>query len=272
MQPTTLERDAKPAQAKFRNPAARQRALQSKACQQPEPTARPRDTSLLHALTIIAHDLRGPLANLAVLLDLIETHAQMQAYDRMSRSTRRAQDLILTLDTTLQGFLQRTRETGDPLSFRPALVDLADVVRDAVRQNGPVAESRGVTLDCSGLRPLVISGDKRLLIEAVDNLLSNAIKYGPRDASVSCALAVSGRKAIISITDAGQGIAPEELRRGFQPFVTLSPSFSGRGSSWGLGLWIVRLIAERHCGFVDVVSAGMEPGTTFEIHLPFELI
>lgn len=226
---------------------------------------------MLNALTIIAHDLRGPLANLAILLDMIETHARMQAYERMTGSTRRAQDLVLALDTTLQGFLQRTRETGDPLSFRSALVDLADVVRDAVRQNGPLAESRGIALDCSRLRPLVITGDKRLLIEAVDNLVSNAVKHGPANATVACSVRIEGREAILSITDAGQGLKATEVESVFQPFATLTPAYRGLSSSWGLGLWIVRMIATRHGGTAHVDS-NINGGTTFSLRLPTELL
>jgi signal transduction histidine kinase len=208
-----------------------------------------------------------------VLLEQIENCTRTQSYDRMSHSTRRAEDLILTLDTTLQGFLQRTRETGDPLTFRPALVDLADVIRDAARQNGPMAESRDIVVKCSRLRPIVVNGDKRLLIEAVDNLIGNAIKDGPKASPVTCSVSVRNRDAVIAITDAGRGFALDDVKRAFQPFAGFSSSFKNRGSSWGTGLWIVRLIAERHGGFVDAVPASRDrSGTTFEIHLPFELM
>ena len=127
------------------------------------PAAPDKEAGLLNALTIIVHDLRGPLANLALMIELIETHAQMRALDRVTASSRKAQDLIASLDAMLDGFLQRARETGDPLSFTPALLDVANVVREAVALNQPVAESREIAFDCTGLESGTISGDAALL-------------------------------------------------------------------------------------------------------------
>jgi signal transduction histidine kinase len=227
-----------------------------------------KEAGLLNALTIIVHDLRGPLANLALMIELIETHAQMRALDQVTRSSRKAQDLIASLGAMLDGFLQRTRETGDPLSFTPTLLDVADVVREAVELNRPVAESREITFDCTGLEVGTISGDAALLREAVSNLVGNAVKYAPARSTVTCETAIRGREAIIRVRDEGQGLTEYDLKRAFNPFTTLSARYAGKGSSWGLGLWIVRLIAERHAGRVEVQSHGTWRGAQFSICLP----
>lgn len=230
-----------------------------------------KDAALLNALTIIVHDLRGPLANLSILLELIATYTQMQAYDRLEGSTRKAQEVIERLDGMIHGFLQRARETGDPLSFRPALIDLADVVRAVAGQNESIAESREITIDVACATVCVVSGDQRLLMEAVDNLVTNAVKYAPTGSVVRCEVAVEQQNAVIRIRDEGQGLGADDLKRGFQPFTALSPRLDAMGTSWGLGLWIVRLIAERHGGFVDVATPSAVAGTTFTLHLPFGL-
>ena len=228
----------------------------------------PKDAALLGALTIIAHDLRGPLANLSVLLELIETYVQMQAHERIAATTQKAQEMIDALDGLLNGFLQRTRDTGDPLSFQPTLVDLVDVVRGASELNRPVAESRGITIDCAGACHSVVTGDKRLLTEAVGNLVGNAVKYAPAGSTVTCATSRNGRDAVIAVSDAGQGLSAFDLKRAFRPFTTLSAKYDGKGSSWGLGLWIIRLIAERHGGHVEVSPTEAGGGARFELHLP----
>jgi two-component system, OmpR family, sensor histidine kinase SenX3 len=228
----------------------------------------PKDAALLGALTIIAHDLRGPLANLSVLIELIETYVQMQEHERLKATTQKAQDMIEALDGMLNGFLQRTRLTGDPLSFQPALVDLADVVRNAADLNRPVAESRGITIDCGNAIPSVVTGDRRLLTEAVGNLIGNAVKYAPPNSTVTCETSCCGRNGQIAICDEGQGLSELDLKRAFRPFTTLSAQYAGRGSSWGLGLWIVRLIAERHGGHVDVSMDDRQQGARFQLHVP----
>ena len=230
----------------------------------------PKDAGLLSALTIVAHDLRGPLANLSVLIELIETYVQMQAHEQLKATTQKAQAMIEALDTMLNGFLERTRETGDPLSFRPTLVDLVDVIRDAADVNRPVAESRGIDINISGAALSVITGDRRLLTEAVGNLVGNAVKYAPAGSTVTCETSRCGRDAVIAISDAGQGLSELDLKRAFRPFTTLSAQYDGKGSSWGLGLWIVRLIAERHGGQVEVSADGASRGARFELHVPLK--
>jgi two-component system, OmpR family, sensor histidine kinase SenX3 len=228
----------------------------------------PKDAALLNALTIIAHDLRGPLANLAVLIELIETYVQMQATDRIKTSTRKAQAMIEALDGMLNGFLARVRDTGDPLSFQPALVDLSEVMRRAADLNRPVAERREITIDCPGARPFPVTGDNRLLMEAVGNLVGNAVKHAPHGSTVTCSAERTSRSVIIAVADEGQGLSELDLKRAFRPFSTLSAGYKSKTASWGLGLWIVRLISERHGGHADVVARGPTGGARFEIHLP----
>lgn len=223
---------------------------------------------LLSALTVIAHDLRGPLANLAVLIELIETYAQMHSVDGVRTSTRKAQEMIEALDGLLNGFLRRVRETGDPLAFKPTFIDLAEVMEAAIDLNRPIAESRNIAFNTRGVRPLTLSGDKALLTQAVGNLVSNAVKYAPPGSTVTPAVAEVGREAIISISDEGMGLTEHDLKRAFRPFATLSTGYRSKDSSWGLGLWVVRLIAERHGGHVDVTASGPRTGARFEISLP----
>lgn len=234
----------------------------------PEASRAPKDPALLNALTIIAHDLRGPLANLSLLIELIETHAQMQSLAAVAQSSLKAQEMIQALDGLLNGFLQRARDTGDPLSFKPSLVNLADVVSNAVELNRPVAESRGVTFECANVVPYVIKGDAGLLGEAIENLIGNAVKHTREGSHVTCEVTAAGREAIVRISDDGDGLSSADLKRAFRPFATLSPKYDGKSTSWGLGLWIVRLIAERHGGRVEVATGGIRRGTRFSLHLP----
>ena len=94
------------------------------------------------------------------------------------------------------------------------------------------------------------------------------MKYAPPGSTVTCQIARQGRDAVIAICDEGQGLSELDLKRAFRPFTTLSAQYDGRGSSWGLGLWIVRLIAERHGGHVEVSVNGVKQGARFELHVP----
>lgn len=228
----------------------------------------PKHAAMVNALTIIAHDLKGTLANLALLLELIETYNEMQQHDRIRTSAGKAQEILAALDSMLSGFLERARETGDPLAFKPALVDASDVLRRAASLNGPVATSRGIEIDISGMTPAVLEGDARLLLEATDNLIGNAVKYCAANSVVRCETIRLGKGIIIAVSDSGQGMSEEALRAAFRPFATTSATYAKRGASWGLGLWIVRLIAERHGGTIVVRSCPKLGGMRFELCLP----
>lgn len=228
----------------------------------------PKHAALVNALTIIAHDLRGPLANLAVLMELIETYNEMQQHERVVNSAGKAREIIAALDKMLNGFLERARETGDPLSFRPRLVDASDVLRQAASLSEPVAASRGIEIDTSSIAPAVFLGDAQLLLEAADNLLGNAVKYAPANSVVRCEAFRNGKHIIIAVSDTGCGLSEEALRAAFRPFATTSATYARRGTSWGLGLWIVRLIAERHGGTICVRTCPELGGARFELVLP----
>lgn len=231
-------------------------------------TRAPRDAALLNALTIIAHDLRGPLANLAILIELIDTNCELEQHGRVAASTRKAQQIVTALDAMLNGFLDRVRQTGDPLSFRPMMVDAGDLMRRAVSLNLPIADSRGIVLDTSGIGPTVFEGDGRLLLEAIDNLIANAVKHTPSGTRVRCETRRHGRDVILAVSDEGEGLSESALRAAFRPFAALASTYKTKGASWGLGLWIVRLIAERHGGTVDVTICPQLGGARFELRLP----
>lgn len=233
------------------------------------PVHQPKDAAFLNTLSIIVHDLRGPLANLAILVELMEAYAKMQAFERVASSARKAQDTIDALSAMLNGFLERTRETGDPLSFRPGLVDLADVLVRALALNAPMAESRHIRLASHAPVPLVVRGDARLLLEALDNLVGNAIKHVPVGSVVTLGIAQRGRDVVLRVSDNGPGISENDLKRAFRPFGSLGHR---KGQSFGLGLWIARLIAERHGGRIDVTARGPDGGACFDLCIPARLV
>lgn len=224
--------------------------------------------ALVDALTIIVHDLRGPLANLQVMLELIETYSERRAMAELPGCARRAQDIISTLDRLLGGFLERARLTGDPLAFRPKLIDLNDVVEEALGLSRPLVEARRIHVDVRCPGPVSLEGDRQLLLEAVDNILSNAIKYSPEGSAIDLVCGLDGGKAVISIADRGPGFSAAEEASLFRPFARLSKREPAAGPSTGLGLWIARLIATRHGGGLTVASRSDGPGSVFMLHLP----
>jgi two-component system, OmpR family, sensor histidine kinase SenX3 len=246
----------------------RGRAASSRTLGRPRATAAEPSKALVDALSIVVHDLRGPLANLQVMLDLIETYSERQALAEVPACARRAQDIIAALDKMLASFLERARLTGDPLAFRPALLDLNDVADEVEQLNRPLADARSLRIERHGGPPVTIEGDRQLLLEAVDNILGNAVKYSPAGSSINVTSRINGNDAVISITDSGPGLSPGDLAGLFRPFGRLANRRPEVGSSTGLGLWIARLIATRHGGTLTVRPREEAPGSVFTLRIP----
>lgn len=235
------------------------------AAQRQRDMARSRDETL----DFLSHDLRSPLAAILTTLDTAREHAAAGGTDvvlqRVGRYARNALDLAEKLVRLIRA------ESIDPERFSELNLEL--VVQDAADEAWAAARARDVEL-VSALGsgdgrdpPRLVRGDGELLRRAVLNLLDNAVKYSPPGGRVLVTLTSDAAGWVIEVRDAGPGIAEEDQVRLFKRFVRL-PSPDGEGPAGvGLGLLMVRTVAERHGGSVSVASAPGQ-GACFRIHLP----
>ncbi|MBV1895882.1 MAG: HAMP domain-containing histidine kinase [Rhodobacteraceae bacterium] len=232
------------------------------------PPVQTADAAQVNALAIVAHDLRGPLTNLSALLDLIEKHSARQNSDGIASCTTRASAIVDNLGDMLSAILDRVKTTGDPLGYVPSAIDGQSVVCQAVEQNQPNANRKDVTLKVTTDAPFPICADGRLLAHALDNLLGNAIKHSVPGGTVACHMERQGSHMVIQVSNQSVGLNELDIRRAFQPFTKLSAKSRTDRTSWGLGLWIVRLIAERHGGTIQGKASDREGNVTFTLSLP----
>ena len=222
----------------------------------------------LSALTIVAHDLRGPLTSLRLMVELIETHGTSRSVDKILSCTARAGAIIDGLEDLLNSVLERVRNTGDPLAFEPDTVRIDEVIRTAIETSRPVAADKSVDVVFDRTEPSHVNGDSRLLLQVFENLVGNAIKHSSTGMTVTCELHEVGSQVLLCIKDTGNGMTKRDLQRAFRPFTSLSSRSKDSSKSWGLGLWIVKLIVERHRGRIEARSGGIGAGTEFRILLP----
>ena len=217
-------------------------------------------------LATVSHELRTPLnviyGWIEVLRNTGDDALQQQAIDAIDRSARSLTRMvgdILDASSLATGKLQ--------LDARP--VDIVRLFSDASAAFQTAASSAGIVLefDCTA-STCVISGDAERLRQMLWNLVSNALKFTPAGGAVTVTLSRDDAHATLVVTDTGQGIAPEFIPYVFDMFRRAddSPASSRRGL--GLGLSIVRHIAQLHGGKVGVDSAGRNRGTTFTVTLP----
>jgi signal transduction histidine kinase len=200
-----------------------------------------------------SHELRSPLARLKMALAMLEDAAPAQR-DRLRTEIGTN---IAELDTLVEEVLLASRLDAQAHIERRDRVDLLALAAEEASHTGAVVQGEGV---------LVIDANERLLRRALRNLLENARRYGGDDTAVI--VSRSGGFAEVQVCDRGPGV-PEAMReRIFEPFFRL-PGHAEREGGVGLGLALVKQIAERHGGRVRC-EARDGGGSCFTLRLPVD--
>ena len=216
----------------------------------------------------LSHDLRAPLASILTLIEGYkgDPAMQLEQVPRIARYARSALDLA-------DGLFRLVRAEGsDPNDF--VELDLAGLVDSAADEVWPQAHARGIRVEVdtrdAEREEAIVRGDFSLLRRAVINLLTNAIKYGAANSRVSVSLSAEGTDWVIRVRDQGEGMAADALPRLFKRFSRIVEEGRDRPTGVGLGLVIVKTVAERHGGSVTVESE-IGQGSMFELRLPLRL-
>ena len=214
-----------------------------------------------HATDHIAHDLRTPLTRLRNRLDRMRVEA-----DAVSQAQARALDAaIAETDQLLQSFgalLRLARIEAQSPPDDVALVDLQQLVEDAIELYAPIAAERGVVLQARSA-PARVHGDADQLFQLLVNLLDNAIKFSPADSRVDIVLRALPQSVELDIADSGAGIPEGERERMFDRFTRMETHRTSPGT--GLGLSLARAIVLRHEGRIALLDNG--PGLRVRVAL-----
>jgi signal transduction histidine kinase len=203
-------------------------------------------------ITDAAHELRSPLAGLRNTIEVARAHPDRPA----------ALDVVLSsavrLQTLTDDLLLLARSGPHPSTP----VDLAAIAEEQVaeRQGGEVTFTASLT------GPALVTGDQLQLERLVRNLLDNAARHAAGAVTVTVSAAPAG--IVVEVTDDGEGIAPADRERVFEPFTRLDDARTRDSGGTGLGLAIVHDIATRHGARVHVDNA---PGARFTVRFPTPL-
>lgn len=211
---------------------------------------------------LLAHELRNPLGVLVTATALL---ARGDPVD-LGRTRALIRRQLEQLSRLADDLLDLTRLTTGQIRLRPRVVDLAQVVRNALetlRVAGSLEQHR-LTVDA---QPVPVEADRLRVEQIVLNLVGNALKFTPPGGAVTVTVRRQDARAVLVVEDSGIGIPAATLPKVFEPF------FQGEGGGptsrgLGLGLALVRRLAELHGGAVHASSAGPGRGSTFTVTLP----
>jgi PAS domain S-box-containing protein len=219
-------------------------------------------------LAMLAHELRNPLAAVSNSLRIARTpdiggDVLHWAQDVMERQ-------IGLLTRLIDDLLDVSRITRGKIKLRKEVLALDELIRRAAEAARPQFDAKRQELIVS------VCGDARLWIDAdparieqiLGNLLTNATKYTPEGGRIVLSAEGVNGEAVVRVTDNGIGIASEMLPRLFEPFAQADSSLDRAHGGLGIGLTLVRALAEMHGGSATATSDGEGRGSEFALRLP----
>jgi PAS domain S-box-containing protein len=218
-------------------------------------------------LMTLSHELRTPMTAILGWARLLPTmssddalfHEAITSIASGAKLQARLIDDILDVSRIVSGKLRLTPET----------IEVARVIMNGVDAVGLTAEAKQITINTTlapGLGVIVV--DATRIQQVIWNLLTNAVKFTPRHGAVQVSARRTSSHVQIVVTDNGEGIDPEFLPHIFEPFRQAESPQTRVHGGLGLGLSIVRYIAEAHGGTVAAESEGRGKGSTFTVTLP----
>jgi two-component system, OmpR family, sensor kinase len=221
-----------------------------------------------------SHEMRTPLAVMRGDIEIaLRRDRSADEYKRVLTSNL---EEIVRLSRLVEDLLMLARADHGQLELRNEPVDLNKLCQQMVEYITPLAQQKGQDIfyyQLNGKAPegpkeIKISGDLQRIKQLLLNLLDNAIKYTDFGGKVSLELMTEGKCAVITISDTGRGIPPEDLPHICERFFRKSKSTSDRSATgFGLGLSIVKWIVDSHSGKITAQSE-VGRGTTFTVKFP----
>jgi PAS domain S-box-containing protein len=221
-------------------------------------------------LATVSHELRNPLNAILGWARVLVDEQDLDAERR-----KKGLDVILRNAKTqvqlVEDILEVSRIITGKMKLSTGPVDVATVAEAAIETVRSAAAAKHVTIEAKIERPLgTIIADEDRIQQILWNLLLNAVKFTPADGSVSLLARRLGTRIELVIIDTGEGIDPDFLPYVFDRFRQFDGSTTRTHGGLGLGLAIVRHLAELHGGSVHAESEGRGRGARFTVKLPAE--
>ena len=221
----------------------------------------------------VSHELRTPLAQIRMFAETLRL-GRVRSDPERERSLRIIDQESRRLTHLVENILQFSRAERDVMLLSCHTAELAPIVREALDAFAPIARSRGVTVEAALDESVRAPVDQDALRQILLNLVDNAVKYGPAGQTVRVTLGngfAGGDRVQLSVEDQGPGIPADEMEQIWAPYYRLPKDAEGSIGGSGIGLSVVRDLAERMGGRAFVANARRSDsprGSKFVVELP----
>jgi len=224
-------------------------------------------------LATLSHELRNPLNVVIGYSEILRRSEDVTNTSFVNRAAEVIRRNALAQSQLVSDLLDLSRLQMGKLAINHQPVSLLTIITDALETVKAEVEAKNIALKLNASRdPFMVDGDPVRLGQIAWNLLNNAVKFTASGGEITITLATEGTGAQFVVQDTGQGIAPEFLPCVFEIFRQGDASSSRRQGGLGIGLALVKQLAELHGGVVHAESEGVGHGAKFTVWLPLREI
>jgi PAS domain S-box-containing protein len=246
--------------------------LDISALKKTEEALREADRRKNEFMAVLSHELRNPLAPIRNSTYILERAVPggEQARRAVAVIERQAGQLARLVDD----LLDVTRITRNKIQLQRETLELNDLAQDTIEDQRSLFDRAEVRLEFNPApAPVFVDVDRNRVAQIIGNLLQNAAKFTGRGGAtrVTITAEAAEKRAVIQIADTGVGMTPDMLSRLFQPFSQADSTLDRSKGGLGLGLALVKGLAELHGGDVTADSAGLGQGAEFVLRLPLAM-
>lgn len=226
------------------------------------------DRQKIDFLSMLAHELRNPLAPICNAAQLLKLNANDDDAD-MKWTTDVIERQVNQMVRLIDDLLDVSRITSGKIRLKRQVMDLTQVVNHAIEASQPLIDSRNHQLSVMiPPSPIWIEGDQTRITQVITNLLNNSAKYTDNGGKIQLNVRKEGSSAQISVRDNGIGIPRDMLRSVFELFTQVERTLDRSSGGLGIGLTLVQRLIEMHGGSVRAESEGAGRGACFTVSLP----
>ncbi|HYG49695.1 MAG TPA: HAMP domain-containing sensor histidine kinase, partial [Flavobacteriales bacterium] len=218
----------------------------------------------------MTHELKTPIATISLATEVLSKKGIESDPQRINQYA----GIIKHENTRLENMVERVLKLAtlekEKIELKPTEVDIHELLADCIKsfETQIVAEGGTINTRFNASKTILI-GDRVHLFNIFSNLIDNAKKYSDKYPVINVSTINNDNGIIISVSDNGIGIAPENLKMIFEKFYRVPTGNVHNVKGFGLGLFYVKYIVDEHSGKINVTSK-VGRGTTFEVYLPFK--
>jgi len=214
---------------------------------------------------MVSHELKTPLTSLSAIIQTAQLKLSRQGDQFLSNAMEKANLQTRRMAAMINGFLNVSRLEAGKLLIERRIFDMNELLQEILEETRLTVTTH--TFNLEGCKNLLINADRERIASVISNLLSNAVKYSPRGRTIDIRCKLQEKTAVISVTDEGMGIKPDDLTHIFDRYYRVESNNTRHISGFGIGLYLSAEIIKQHGGEIWAESE-LSNGTTFYFSLP----